>query len=86
MLRKDGASVAEMNTILLSNCITEVNGELVVDPLELRPRVCRCVTVRRSSVRDGQHQPNVDLTVSVPCDGCGEGQQINFGWLDFFRP
>ena len=85
VMRKDGASVAEMNTILLSSCITEVNDGVVIDPVNY---------ARSLPMRDRQailaemiaHQPNVDLTITYPCEGCGEGQQINFGWLDFFRP
>ena len=85
VMRKEGATVAEMNTLLLSSCISEVNGSMVVDPLSF---------ARSLPMRDRQailaemvkHQPNVDLVVRFPCDGCGEGQQISFGWLDFFRP
>ena len=85
VMRKDGASVAEMNTILLSTCITEVNGNIVVDPLGY---------ARSLPMRDRQailtemveHQPSVNLTLTYPCEGCGEGQQTSFGWLDFFRP
>lgn len=84
VLRKDGASVAEMNTILLSNVILSVNGDVVVDPLAF---------ARDLPMRDRQgllnelasKQPKIDLTASVPCMGCGEGQQVEFGWLDFFR-
>lgn len=85
VLRRDGATVAEMNTILLSQCITEVDGQIVVDPLGF----ARGLPMRDRQAILGEmikHQPNVDLSVSFPCEGCGEGQQVNFGWLDFFRP
>lgn len=85
VMRRPGATTAEMNTILLSNCITEVDGTIVVDPLYF---------ARTLAMRDRQeilsdmvaHQPTVDLLVKFPCYSCGEGQQVNFGWLDFFRP
>jgi hypothetical protein len=85
VLRKQGATTAEMNTTLLSSCITEVDGTLVVDPMFF---------ARSLSMRDRQailsdmvaHQPTINLLVEFPCDGCGEGQQVTFGWLDFFRP
>jgi hypothetical protein len=85
MLRKEGASLAEMNTLLLSNCIVSVNGDVVVDPTGF---------ARDLPMRDRQgllaemseKQPRVDLKASVSCIGCGEGQQVEFGWLDFFRP
>ena len=88
VLRRPGASTAEMNTILLSNCITEVDGNLVVDPVFF----ARTLAMRDRQAILGQthekarHRPTVSLTIEIPCDSCGEGQQINFGWLDFFRP
>lgn len=85
VLRKPGASIAEMNTILLSNCITEVDGTFVVDPAMF----ARSLSMRdRGAILAGMvaHQPTVSLTIEFPCDSCGEGQQVNFSWLDFFRP
>jgi hypothetical protein len=85
VLRRPGASTAEMNTILLANCITEVDGTLVVDPMYFARTLA--MRDRQAILADMiQHQPTVDLTVDIPCHSCGEGQQINFGWLDFFRP
>lgn len=85
VMRKQGASIAETNTLILSNCITEVDDSLVVDPV---------MFARSLPMRDRQailadmiaHQPSVNLLVEFPCDSCGEGQQVNFGWLDLFRP
>lgn len=84
VLGKDGVTAAEMNTILLSQCILSVDGAMVVDPINF---------ARSLPIRDRQgmltelveRQPNVEMTVKYDCFGCGEGQQISFGWLDLFR-
>jgi hypothetical protein len=84
VLGKEGVSSPEMNTTLLASCILSVNAGLVVDPLNF---------ARGLSMRDRQtlinqmidRQPSVDLSLRFPCHGCQEEQQVNFGWLDFFR-
>lgn len=84
-LSRKGASTAEQNTIILSRCITKVNGGLVPDPIAY---------VRRLSIRDRQEllaglitrQPTIDLGVTTKCAVCGDDQTLALGWGDLFRP
>jgi hypothetical protein len=84
IFRKDGLTMAEMNTLLLSACILTANGSMIVDP----PSFAKNMPMRdRQGVIDAliDRQPSVDLTIKFPCHSCQEEQQVNFGWLDFFR-
>ena len=84
ILRHKG-SMAEASTILLSRCLTQVNGEVIVDPMSF----ARNLPMRdRSALLDlmSTKQPSIDLDSSVACVGCGEEQQITLGWADLFRP
>jgi hypothetical protein len=84
VLKKDGITVAEMNTIMLSNCIVSVNGGMVVDP----PAFARELPMRDRQALAAElvkRQPSIDLDIKYTCIGCQEEQQASFGWLDFFR-
>ena len=78
-------TMAEQNTLILSNCVTQVEGGPVVDPMNF---------ARGLSMRDRQallkemvdRQPTLTWEVRFPCLGCGEEQQVSLGWPDFFRP
>jgi hypothetical protein len=84
VLGRKGASNAEQNTIVLSRCITAVNGGIVVDPMAY---------ARGMSMRDRQalldqlvnRQPGIDLSVSVTCVECQEEQRFALSWGDLFR-
>ena len=84
VLKKDGMSLAEMNTTMISSCVLAVEGQVVVDPLNY---------ARSLPIRDRQtlmnemldRQPSIDLTIKYPCFGCQEEQRTSFVWLDFFR-
>jgi hypothetical protein len=84
-LSKKGASVAEQNTLLLSRCITKVNGQMVVDPVNF---------ARNLGMRDRQQlleklvarQPSISLDISPPCSGCGTEVRLSLSWGDIFRP
>lgn len=84
-LSKKGASVAEQNSMILSRVITSVNNSLLPDPLGY---------VRGLSMRDRadlldkltEQQPSLDMTLKVPCVGCGGEQVLALGWPDLFRP
>jgi ribosomal protein S27E len=84
-LSKKGATTAEQNSTILSRVITAVDGGFVVDPLKF---------VRDLSMRDRtvlldkltEMQPQIDLTLKVPCAGCGGEQVLALGWPDLFRP
>ena len=83
-LRRKGASMAEQNTIMLSRCIREVDGRVVVDPLGF----ARSLPMRdRQLLLDElmQHQPNIDLVVKIDCVACRREQEVGLGWTDIFR-
>jgi hypothetical protein len=79
------ATNAEQNTIILSRCITKLNGGMVPDPIAF---------VRGLSMRDRQSllaeligkQPTIDLTAATRCAACGNDQVLNLDWGDLFRP
>jgi hypothetical protein len=81
---RKGATTAEQNTILLSRCITKVNGGLIPDPLNY---------VRHLSIRDRQavltelvdHQPSINLRLTTTCVACGLEVPLALGWGDLFR-
>lgn len=85
-LGRKGASPAEQNTIILSRCITDVDGAgVILNPVDY---------ARGLAMRDRQallallveRQPSVDLSVTVNCVACREEQTIPLGWGDLFRP
>ena len=81
---RKGATTAEQNTILLSRCITKVNGGLIPDPLNY---------VRNLGIKDRQeiltelvaHQPSINLRLTTTCVACGQEVPLAFGWADLFR-
>ena len=84
-LNKKGASPAEQNSIILSRCITAVDDQMLVNPVEY---------ARGMSMRDRtallelliERQPSVDLTITINCAICREEQTVPLGWGDLFRP
>lgn len=81
---RKGATTAEQNTIILSRCITKLNGGLVPDPLGF----ARSLSIRdRQELLDGLvgRQPTIDLGVTTKCAACGASQFLNLGWGDLFR-
>jgi hypothetical protein len=85
ILKRKSATLAEQNTLMLSRCIKEVNGELLVDPVAY---------ARKLPMRDRNailaelvsRQPKVDMTVTIECVGCREEQTVALGWADLFQP
>lgn len=83
-LAKKGASQSEQNSILLSRVITAVNNGLLPDPLGYaRGLGMKDRTVLLEKLMD--QQPKLDLTLKVPCVGCGGEQVLALGWGDLFR-
>lgn len=84
-LKRKNATLAEQNTIILSRCIKEVDGKLVLDPMSY---------ARNLGLRDRNsllaelvgRQPTVNMTVVVDCVACREEQTIPLGWADLFQP
>lgn len=83
-LKRKGATTAEQNTLILSRCITKVNGALVVSPTEF---------ARNLGMKDRtamltemvSKQPDIDLSVQMGCLGCGGDIILALGWGDLFR-
>lgn len=83
--RRKGASQPEQNSIVLSRCITKVNGQLILDPL----KYARSLTMKeRRELLTAlvENQPMVDLTVVTNCVSCGEELRLPLGWGDLFQP
>jgi T4 bacteriophage base plate protein len=84
VIERKGATPAEQNTIMISRCVTKVNGELVTDPMGY----ARGLTMRdRQKLLDllVARQPQIDLNVKTNCAACGANQTLALGWGDFFR-
>ena len=82
---RKGSTVAEQNTVILSRCITKLNGGLVPDPLGY----ARSLSMKDRSALLADlvsRQPSVDLGVTTKCAACEADQTLNLGWGDLFRP
>jgi hypothetical protein len=83
-IKRKNATIPEQNTVLLSRCIVQVNGSLVVDPLNF---------ARKMGMRDRQkildemvsRQPLIDTDLDLTCVGCGEHSIVALGWGVLFR-
>jgi hypothetical protein len=85
VLARKGASVAEQNTVMLSECITQVDGKPVIDPMGLA-RHLSMGDRRRLLDSLMEDQPSPDLNLKVPCASCGFVMTLSLGWVDIFRP
>lgn len=83
-LRK-ASSPAERNTLVLSQVILQVDGqvpndtETYVKDMGIKDRTDLLAAIQ-------EHQPTVDFTLEIECTSCGEGQQIPLQWSELFRP
>lgn len=85
VLKRRGASPAEQNTLMISECITKVNDKPVLDPVG---------SARKLSMKDRQilleglveNQPSPNLTLEIPCASCGFETVLPLSWGDIFRP
>jgi hypothetical protein len=78
-------SQAESNTLMLSRCITKVNGELAVDPLGF----ARALGMKdRADLLNelASKQPSISLEVKTTCVACGEEVPLSVSWGTIFRP
>lgn len=84
MFARKGASGAEQNTIMISECLLKIDGEPVVDPLG----VARSLSIGdRRKMLDIMidTQPSPDFTLKVDCVSCGEEMSLPLSWQDIFR-
>jgi hypothetical protein len=85
VLHKKGATNAEQNTLMLSECITEIDGKPAINPLS---------TARGLSMGDRRKlldiltssQPSPDMNLEVACISCGFEMVLPLSWGDIFRP
>lgn len=78
-------SSAEANTLMLSRCITKVNGNMVVDPLQY----ARSLGMKdRSELLNAlaDKQPSITLVLVTECAACGEEVPLSVSWGTIFRP
>lgn len=84
-LKRKGATTAEQNTLILSRCITKVNGAIVVSQVDF----ARNLGMKdRTALLNAMvsKQPDLDLSVQMGCVGCGGDIILALGWGDLFRP
>jgi hypothetical protein len=84
-LSRKGSTVAEQNSIILSRCILSVNGEILPDPLGFARKLGMKDRTKLLSLMV-EKQPDIDLSLKVPCIGCGGEMTLGLGWGDLFRP
>ena len=85
VVKRRGASSAEQNTLMISECITRVNDKPVIDPVG---------NARSLSMKDRQlilsglvdNQPSPDMNLNIPCANCGFEMVLQLSWGDIFRP
>lgn len=76
---------AEMNTRILSRCVTEIDGVFVAGDEE---RIKALSAADRATLIDflGENQPGPQLSgIKVPCATCGEEYPYTVGLRDLFR-
>lgn len=85
VMKRRGATSAEQNTLMISECITKLNDGPVLDPVG---------TARNLSMKDRQillenlveNQPSPEMTLELPCASCGFDLILPLSWGDIFRP
>lgn len=85
VLAKKGASTAEQNTMMLSECVFEVDGKEVVDRMHLARSLSMGDRMRLlEKLIEGQ--PSPDLNITTECIGCGAEVTVPLSLGDVFRP
>ena len=78
-------SLAEANTHLLSKCITQVDGAMVMNPLEFAKQLG--MRDRRALLAEmADKQPSINMLLETKCSACGEEVPLQVGWGTLFRP
>lgn len=85
VLERRGASSAEQNTIMLSECMTQIDGKPIVDPL-MAAKNLSMGTRGKLLEKLVKEQPSPVLSVEVPCVSCGYEVTLPISWGDIFRP
>lgn len=82
---RKGASVAEQNTLMISECVTQIDGKPVVDPMAMA-RNLSMGDRRRLLEKLVDSQPSPKLELDIPCVSCGFEMIMPLSWGDIFRP
>lgn len=82
---KKGASLPEQNTLMISQCVTQIDGKPVVDPMAMA-RNLSMGDRRRLLEHLVDDQPSPKLELSIPCVSCGFEMIVPLSWGDIFRP
>ena len=84
-LKRKGSTTAEQNTLILSRCITKVNGQIVPDQMGYARKLgMKDRNALLSTMVD--KQPDLDMNVQTVCMACGGDIIFGLGWGDLFRP
>lgn len=85
VLSKKGASTAEQNTLMISECVYQVDGKPVVDPLSMARGLSMGDRMRLLD-KLVSTQPNPDLNLTTNCVSCSSEMVVPLSWGDIFRP
>jgi hypothetical protein len=82
---KRGATTAEQNTIVLTNVIRKVNGDL---PFDLKDYVLGLSMKDRRDLINAMDErlPTINNEVDLECHSCGTKNRVTLNWGDLFRP
>lgn len=85
VLSRKGSSLAEQNTLMISECVLEIDGKLILDPMSMARTLSMGDRVRLlEKLVEGQ--PSPDFSLSSVCIGCGSEVTVPFSLGDVFRP
>lgn len=85
VLKRKGASSAEQSTLMISQCLVELNENPVIDPMG----TARGLTMGdRRRILDSliEKQPSPNMNLTLPCANCGLEMRLPLSWGDIFRP
>lgn len=85
IMDKKGASSAEQNTLMISECVTQVDDQPVLDPIEMA-RNLSMGDRRRLLEELVDKQPSPVLDLKIDCVSCGFEVIVPLSWGDLFRP
>lgn len=85
VMEKKGASVAEQNTLMISECVVQVDDSPVLDPIEMARNLS--MGDRRKLLENlTNQQPSPILDLKIDCISCGTEVIVPLSWGDLFRP
>jgi hypothetical protein len=82
---KRGATTAEQNTIVLTNVIRRVNGDI---PFDAKTYVLGLSMKDRRDLINAMDErlPTINNEVDLECHSCGTRNRVTLNWGDLFRP